>query len=498
MEVALLKGLSEDSSSLERAETLQYFEQLNSSVDGWKICAAHFNSDIESSEHVQFFCLRVVEGHVRNRYSCSSDDSILSLRAVLLLWMQGKTQRKLVLKKMAQIIGLAFVIDYPQRWPMFFSDVLQCVRNGVKESVELYLRVLMAIDEEVVDRQIVHTCAENARNTLIKDTMRDQCVPNLVESWYQIMESYKETFPELTNLCMEVVGAYISWIDIGLIANDKFIQCLMSYLSVPILRESAAECLRGIINKGMDPIPKLELVEGLAKQLESAKILSTVSDEDTDEDFRLRLSALVCGMGCALVNSWSKLVKRADTVNIPLSRNAIDEKLPYLYKYMNDTDDGVSEAMIPFAVQYLSVLKGSNLSDTDRGNLQALLHVVINKYKYDEDHNFLSQGEDEVMFLDFRKELKVLIDNIAILDASLLLQTFQSVLSTSLSNLEVTSFVDVEVALRMMYLAGEAVTDKRFGTCTIVGSPWHQMMITVMQSNVARHSHTAVLLQVFL
>ena len=53
----------------------------------------------------------------------------------------------------------------------------------------------------------------------------------------------------------------------------------MSYLSVPILRESAAECLRGIINKGMDPIPKLELVEGLAKQLESAKILSTVSDE---------------------------------------------------------------------------------------------------------------------------------------------------------------------------------------------------------------------------
>jgi exportin-T len=347
-----------------------------------------------------------------------------------------------------------------KQWPMFFSDVLQCVRNGVKESVELYLRVLMAIDEEVVDRQIVHTCAENARNTLIKDTMRDQCVPNLVESWYQIMESYKETFPELTNLCMEVVGAYISWIDIGLIANDKFIQCLMSYLSVPILRESAAECLRGIINKGMDPIPKLELVEGLAKQLESAKILSTVSDEDTDEDFRLRLSALVCGMGCALVNSWSKLVKRADTVNIPLSRNAIDEKLPYLYKYMNDTDDGVSEAMIPFAVQYLSVLKGSNLSDTDRGNLQALLHVVINKYKYDEDHNFLSQGEDEVMFLDFRKELKVLIDNIAILDASLLLQTFQSVLSTSLSNLEVTSFVDVEVALRMMYLAGEAVTDK--------------------------------------
>ena len=32
------------------------------------------------------------------------------------------------------------------------------------------------------------------------------------------------------------------------------------------------------------------------------------------------------------------------------------------------------------------------MSDIDRGNLQALLHIVINKYKYDEDHNFLSQA----------------------------------------------------------------------------------------------------------
>ena len=35
--------------------------------------------------------------------------------------------------------------------------MLQCVGSGVKESIELYLRVLMAIDEEVVDRQIIHT-----------------------------------------------------------------------------------------------------------------------------------------------------------------------------------------------------------------------------------------------------------------------------------------------------------------------------------------------------
>ena len=28
-----------------------------------------------------------------------------------------------------------------------------------------------------------------------------------------------------------------------------------------------------------------------------------------------------------------------------------------IFRFLNDTDDGVSESMIPFAVQYLNVLK---------------------------------------------------------------------------------------------------------------------------------------------
>lgn len=44
--------------------------------------------------------------------------------------------------------------------------MLQCVGNGVQGYVELYLRVLMAIDEEVVDRQIIHT-REVSENTLL-------------------------------------------------------------------------------------------------------------------------------------------------------------------------------------------------------------------------------------------------------------------------------------------------------------------------------------------
>lgn len=56
---------------------------------------------------------------------------------------------------------------------------------------------------------------------MIKDTMREQCIPNLVESWFQILQAYQQSHPELTCQCLEVVGAYVSWIDLNLIANDR-------------------------------------------------------------------------------------------------------------------------------------------------------------------------------------------------------------------------------------------------------------------------------------
>ena len=50
------------------------------------------------------------------------------------------------------------------QWPMFFSDLLQCASSGAQTSVDLYLRVLLTIDEEVVDRQIIHT--QEVRNSM--------------------------------------------------------------------------------------------------------------------------------------------------------------------------------------------------------------------------------------------------------------------------------------------------------------------------------------------
>lgn len=147
-------------------------------------------------------------------------------------------------------MALTFVMEYLTLWPKFFFDILNLVGLNLN-GVDIYLRTVMAIDAEVVDRDILHSpevkpaqleensgvfcsrCAikaplslsvrsqETRRNILIKDTMREQCIPALVESWFQILQTYQHTHSELTCQCLEVVGAYVSWIDLNLIANDR-------------------------------------------------------------------------------------------------------------------------------------------------------------------------------------------------------------------------------------------------------------------------------------
>ena len=49
-----------------------------------------------------------------------------------------------------------FVVDYPTQWSSFFSDIMQFASVS-HDAADLYLRILKAIDVEVVDREVSHT-----------------------------------------------------------------------------------------------------------------------------------------------------------------------------------------------------------------------------------------------------------------------------------------------------------------------------------------------------
>lgn len=61
-------------------------------------------------------------------------------------------------QRQAQLILIILFLTYIilLQWPQFFLDLLQCLQFGAL-AVDMYLRILKAIDEEVVDRDIVRS-----------------------------------------------------------------------------------------------------------------------------------------------------------------------------------------------------------------------------------------------------------------------------------------------------------------------------------------------------
>uniref|UniRef100_A0A4W3HR50 Exportin-T n=1 Tax=Callorhinchus milii TaxID=7868 RepID=A0A4W3HR50_CALMI len=501
MDEQALLGLDPNADANFRQRAVAYFEQLKVSQDAWQVCAEALAQGIYSDDHVKFFCFQVLEHQIKFRYSVLTGAQQQMIRQTIMTWLHAQMvspgpEKTFIRNKAAQVFAILFITEYLTKWPKFFFDILSVVGLNPR-GVDLYLRVLMAIDAEVVDRDIVHTAEESRRNTLIKDTMREQCIPDLVESWYHILQTYQQTNSELTCQCLEVVGAFVSWIDLNLIANDRFVNMLLSHMSVEVLREEACDCLFEIVNKGMDPVDKTKLVESLCQVLLASGFFNTEQEEDVD--FLARFSKLVNGMGQSLIASWNKLVKAGDVKNSQVTLLAVEAKVPLMLKLLMHEDDDISSNIIGLCYDYLHTLKQVSLQYLKDG-FTAIMLAVIKKLTYDEEYNFENEGEDEAMFLEYRKQLKLLLDRLAQVSPELLLAAVRRVFNTTLQNWQNVSFMEVEVALRLLFMLGEAIPASHgahFSGDTAKASVLQEMMQILVTSGVSQYQHTSVALEFF-
>ncbi|XP_071816204.1 exportin-T-like [Apostichopus japonicus] len=501
MDEVALQGLGPFATTESQRRALAYFEEMKQSEIGWQLCANAILAKKYDNDHIKFFCFQVVEHFIKDKYSTASQEDRLNIQNLLITWLQmsayAPTEEKMFIKnKVAQLFSLVFVQDYLNHWPTFFQDLLQYLSHG-PPVIDVFLRILLAIDIEVVDRDIAHTPEETQRNTLLKDTMRVQCVPALVDSWYQILKTYESQNPELTCLCLEVIGCYVSWIDIGLIANEHFIERMLNHLTVEALRESACDCFCEIINKGMDSVAKVELIESVSNVLQTAGVLPPNYEDDVD--YLAKLSNLISDMGCQLIGCWQRLSKEGTIENTGNALRAIQGKLTFMFAFLGHEDDDVSLATMDFTKEYIGLLKqvGSSAILSQFG-MEDLLKVVMKKFEYDDSYNFDSQGEDEVMFLDYRKQMMVLFVNLAKLNQELVLNCVHQLLEMTLSQWKNVTFTQCELAIAMFYNLGEAIPPVQGNQFTWKEETvMHKCMVLLMESGVSQHTHWAVQLQYF-
>ncbi|CCW72326.1 unnamed protein product, partial [Phytomonas sp. Hart1] len=129
--------------------------------------------------------------------------------------------------KHAQLMAVGLRHFYPARWRGFFHDLLDLLARGQaaaapREAVAMYfLRVCEAIDECVVaPREAAEPGpGSRARDMAVKDAMREAAVPRLVAAWYGLLAEADGRGPGLPGLCLDVLQAYIAWVDIALLTT---------------------------------------------------------------------------------------------------------------------------------------------------------------------------------------------------------------------------------------------------------------------------------------
>uniref|UniRef100_A0A8D3E807 Exportin-T n=1 Tax=Scophthalmus maximus TaxID=52904 RepID=A0A8D3E807_SCOMX len=499
MDEQALMGLNPNADARYRQRAMAYFEQLKESHDAWEICAESLAKGIYNDDHVKFFCFQVLEHQIKFRHGGLSAAQQQLIRETLMKWLQcqlmsAQPEKPFIRNKAAQVFALTFIMEYLTLWPKFFFDVLTLVGLN-PHGVDIYLRTLMAIDGEVVDRDILHSPEETRRNTLIKDAMREQCIPSLVESWFQILQTYQRSHPELTCQCLEVVGAFVSWIDLNLIANDRFVNVLLSQMSVDELREEACDCLFEIINKGMDPVDKTKLVESLCRVLQSAGFFNV--EQEDDVDFLAKFSRLVNGMGQSLVLSWTKLIKSGNVKEAAETLQAVEAKVPLMLQLLVHEDDDISANIVGFCYEYLHVLKQVERGESRRPGsvsvfaLRTLTHSCWCLF---------CQGEDEAMFVEYRKQLKMLLDRLAQVSPELLLEAVRRVFTNTMQTWQTSVFMEVEVAIRLLYMLGEALPASHgahFSGDMAKTNALQDMMRTLVSCGVSGFQHSSVSLEFF-
>ena len=107
----------------------------------------------------------------------------------------------------------------------------------------MFLRVLDSIDAEVVDRDIERTPQRAAAHT--------HAMEAIAEAWFTILVTFETSNDVIVSSTLETIAKYISWIDIRLIVNDRFVALLFRFMANAEQREHACECFVSIVDKGL-------------------------------------------------------------------------------------------------------------------------------------------------------------------------------------------------------------------------------------------------------
>lgn len=378
--------------------------------------------------------------------------------------------------KLVQTLTLLFVRLYKQGWESFIDDFLSITSLPGSDSRDnpagciLYLRILLAMHDEIADQLLSRMPDEANRNVDLKDLVRERDMQKVVRSWQEILAQYQNRDDKIIEMTLKVLGKWVQWIDITLVIQQDMINLLLPLIGrtdkgdTDKVRDAAVDAYTEIAGKKMKPGDKMELIAFLGLQQIVAELVNSPplnlyrGSHKYDTDLAEAVASLVNVV-------MTDVVKALETFNqdsAPKAEQHLLDFIPLLLRFFSDDYDEVCSSVIPSLTDILTLFRKMNpLPPRYREMLPSILNAIILKMRYDETASWGNEDEqtDEAEFQELRKRLQNLQKSVAAVDQTLYLETLSNLVANTFQTLDqqgsLMDWRDLDLALYEMFLFGE-------------------------------------------
>lgn len=458
--------------SVLKSQALAFCQQIKDSPSICSICIERlcFSKLVQ----VQFWCLQCLHEVLRVRYAgMSTEEKSFVRKSVFSMACYDNANSVKVLdgppyvkNKLAQILVTLIYFEYPSVWSSVFLDFIPNLSKG-GVVIDMFCRLLNALDDELISQDYPRTPEEGAVSVTIKDAMRQQCVGQIVHAWYDIVCLYKNSDSVLCAFVLDTMRRYISWIDIGLIANNTFLPLLFELMlaeGLPDqLRCAASGCVLAVVSKRMDSQAKLTLLQNL----QMSRVFGLVAG-DGDSEFVSGLASLLTGYASELLDCLKHLnsgdLKQA-------SVDLLNEVLPSVFYIMKNCEIDSTFSIVQFLSGYVATMKTpSPLTESQLFHVGQILEVIRIQIRYDpiyrDNLDVLDKvgKEEEDRMVDHRKDLLVLLRNVGRVAPDVTQVFIRNSLSSAVGSSLDINVEEVEAALSLFYAYGESLSEEAMKT----------------------------------
>lgn len=411
MEASILEAVAA-ADGPNREAALAYLESVRTSEAGFGACLALATAPNTAPQPL-VFALHTVSVRAAALPAAAQMQVAQQLLALMDRFARGPPEPLFLRNARAATAAALFCRVYPDTYPGFLTDLQQMA--GSVMGADYVQRTLAGIHSEIGDRNIARNEETAARNTRLKDAIRDRDMAGIVSTWLALLTELAgdSAGREVVAVTLQNVAGYISWMEVGLVVTAPWVEVLRRLVAVPQHRHMAYGTLAGIAAKKMPPLAKLLLLA--AFQLD--EVLRSVDINAVDVEEAEAVASLATQVGLELV-----FIMESDGAGDAPAQAAaaLTGIFPFLLAALAHEYDDVSGATFAFWAAYLVCLRRTR-AYVDGALLLQLLSQVVLKMKYDDEDNGMESGDVEA-FAEVRARLRTFQEQIALLAPELFLE----------------------------------------------------------------------------